>query len=262
MKLADLQLLAQSHLLEGGDMPPALQDAIAAPASERWTIYVEAYRLRLTAALATQYPTLTARCGRALFGELAWRFIRAHPSTYRSIRDYGRELADLAHGDGATPELRLHGELARFEWLLAAAFDAPNVTACTVTALAELAPDAWPTLRFAAVPSLQRLRTTTNAVAVWRALRRALEADPACGPLAEPVATDIAPVDWLIVRPQLETEFRSLPAHEAAALDLALAGVPFAALCETLTATYGDAAALQAATWLKGWLAEGLLLRV
>jgi hypothetical protein len=262
MRLAELQLLAQGHLLQGGDMPPDLEAAIAAPAGERWAIYVEAYRLRLTEALATQYPALVARCGRPAFGELAWRFIREYPSIHRSIRDYGRELPALAQADGATAELRLRGELARFEWLLAAAFDAPEATACTVAELAGVAPVEWPTLRFAAVPSLQRLRTSTNAVAVWRAMRRGLEDGPAAAVHAEPAAIDVAPIDWLLVRPRLETEFRSLPADEAIALDLVVAGTPFAALCETLAASHGDQAALQAATWLKGWLTEGLLLRV
>ena len=262
MKLAALQELAQRHLLDGGDMPPALAEAIAPPAAARWSIYVEAYRSRLTEALATQYAALVARCGREAFDELAWRFIREHPSTHRSIRDYGAQLHAIAGGDGTTAELCLRGELARFEWLLAAAFDAPDATACGVADLATVQPDEWPALRFVAVPSLRRLRTTTNAVAAWRALRQALDEDPTAGPVTGPVATATGPVEWLIVRPGLETTFRSLPADEAAALDRLLAGTPFAALCATLADSHGARAALQAATWLKGWLTEGLLLRV
>ena len=46
------------------------------------------------------------------------------------------------------------------------------------------------------------------------------------------------------------------------ALDALLAGDSFGSVCEALTATEGDRAALQAATWLKGWLVEGLLEQV
>ncbi len=262
MNLARLQSLAQHHLLSGGDIPTELAQAIASPAGERWSIYVEAYRLRLTDALATQYPALVVRCGRAAFTELAAAFIRGHPSNHRSIRDYGAELADFVRGDHATAEQRLRGELARFEWLLAAAFDAADIAATRVEDLAAIAPHEWPTLCFAPVPSLQRFDTITNAVAAWREIRRGLEIDPVAGPALEPAASVIEPIPWLIWRPRWESEFRSLPTGEAAALDRLLAGTPFATLCGELADSHGEQAPLQAAAWLKGWLTEGLLLRV
>jgi len=260
--LKDLQSLAQRHLLEGGELPAALEASLAQPAAERWGIYVEAYRLRLVEALATTYGALRARVGGECFAALARAFIDGHPSTHRSLRDYGAEFPAFLARSGDDAEARLCAELASFEWHLAAAFDAQDTTPTTVADLAAVAPAEWPGLSFRGVPGLGRLRTTTNAVAAWRACRDALEADPSAGPVLEPTAADIEPVEWLIIRPALETRFRSLPADEADALDRVLAGTGFAALGDALAERHGDGAALAAATWLKGWLTEGALQRV
>jgi len=260
--LEDLQRTAQRHLLGGGAMPAKLTAALAPPAEERWGIYVEAYRLRLTEALATTYRALAARLGREAFALLAGDFIGATPSTFRSLRDYGGDLPAFLAARAADPESRLCAELASFEWQLAAAFDAPGAVATSVADLAAIAPGEWPELRFRAVPGLGRLCTTTNAVSAWRTSRAALEDDPAVGPLPDPPAEDGAATEWLIIRPALETQFRSLPDDEAEALDLVLAGVSFAALGEALAGRHGEGAPLAAARWLKGWLTEGALQRV
>jgi hypothetical protein len=260
--LADLQRAAQQHVLDAGALPAALAAATAGDGAERWNIYVEAYRLRLVEALATTYRSLAARLGRESFARVAREYIAAHPSTFRSLRDFGADLPAVLAAAAGDPESRMLAELARFEWCLATAFDAATVTAATVADLAGVAPEGWPTLAFAPVPGLGRFATATNAMAVWRGLRDALEADATAGPVMAPAAAQVEHVDWLVTRPALETHFRSLPAGEAEALDALLAGTPFGALCESLVPRHGDGAAVVAATWLKGWLTEGLLLRV
>lgn len=261
MRLAELERAFQGHVLADGEPAPSLLAAVAPPARERLGIYVEAYRLRLVEALATQYPALAARRGRAAFAALAEAFVRATPSRHRSIRDYGAGLADFIAVDAAGDESRLQGELARFEWALAAAFDAAPGRAATIADLATVAASEWPTLRFRAVPALGRLATTTNAVEAWRAARAddGAQAEPGAPP-----ATRGARDEWLILRPVLDTQFRSLPADEARALDCLLGGATFGELCAALADELGDegAAALAAAGWLKGWIGEGALERV
>ena len=127
-----------------------------------------------------------------------------------------------------------------------------------------LRPADWPELRFGAVPSLRRLTTRTNAVDVWRAAQPdepAGVATEARTPAA-PLAAQREPVEWLIWRRRLATEFRTLEPAEAVALDRLCGGATFGELCETLGAAHGGGAALQAAAWLKGWLLGGVLLRV
>jgi hypothetical protein len=262
MRLAELQQAVQGYVL--GEAPPSasLLAAVAPPAQERWDIYAGGYRLRLTEALAGSYPVLRRRLGEAAFAELSRAFIAATPSVHRSIRDYGSELAaHLARGAPGA-ETSMLAELAAFEWRLAAAFDAADAVPTGVADLATLAPGDWPALRFAPVPSLRRLATTTNAVDVWRTLRQD-EPEFAPEPCPDPPATRAqSPTEWLVARRTLATEFRSLDAAEAAALDRLLGGATFGELCGWVAESRGEDAALQAASWLKGWLLAGVLLRV
>jgi hypothetical protein len=265
MRLADLERAVQAHVLSGGSLPASLAAAVAPPAAERWQIYTEGYRLRLIEALAIQYPALHARLGADMFAARVQEFVEATPSVHRSIRDYGSELSAFirAQADGIEDEML--AELAWFEWQVAAAFDAADAVPTTAVDLASVAPADWPELRFRALPSVRRQRTQTNAVAVWRAVhpRDADERAAAPQSAAQPVlARKTDPVEWLIWRRQLTTEFRSLEAGEAGALDQLLGGVTFGEVCGSLAAPHGDGAALQAAAWLKGWLLDGLLLRI
>ena len=264
MTLTELERAVQRHVLTGGPLPPALAAAVAPPAAERWQIYVEAYRLRLSEALAAQYPALAARAGREGFAERVGAFIATTPSRHRSIRDYGGELAAHLAAGARDLEDEMRAELAAFEWRLAAAFDAAPGAATGPAGLADVAPPDWPGLRFRGVPGLGRLTTRTNAVAVWRAATAAGAAGSAGTPLSEPAAARSATVEWLILRPALDTQFRSLPDDEAAALDRLLGGATFGELCEALAATRADeaTAAASAAGWLKGWLLAGALERV
>jgi hypothetical protein len=189
------------------------------------------------------------------------------------VRDYGADVGAFIRAAASTIEHRMLAELADFEWQLAASFDAADATATAAGDLAALPPGDWPELRFAAVPSLRRSTTLTNAVTIWRALQpgtAAGEAESAAavtdveprGPCSEPSASALEPVEWLSVRRELKTEFRSLHEAEAGALDKVLGGATFGELCEQLAGPYGEGAALQAASWLKGWLQGGLLRRV
>jgi hypothetical protein len=262
MRLAALQQLVQEHVLDGGELPDSLAAAVAPPAADRWRIYTDGYRLRLIEALLSQYPACAAFVGETRFNALAAAFVEATPSVHRSIRDYGSEFAAFLGGDGSSVEALVLADLAAFEWQLEASFDAAPATPTTVTDLANVAPADWPGLRFQAVPSLGRIRTRSNAVALWRQLNPAAPDGPPRSVAAIPDAVRSDPVEWLVTRRELTTEYRSLDAAEAAALDGLIAGATFGALCESLAAPFGDAAAMQAASWLKGWLIGGLLVRV
>ena len=264
MRLAELEQAMQRHVLAGGALPAALAAAVAPPAAERVAIYVEAYRLRLAEALATQYPALAARAGAEGFAACARAYIEATPSVHRSIRDYGRELPAFLAAGAADTEQAMRAELASFEWQLAAAFDAAAATPTVPADLATVAPPDWPGLRFRGVPSLARVATHTNAVAVWRAAKAATDDERDGAPVTAPAAARVARLEWLILRSGLDTEFRSLPADEAAALDRLLGGAAFGELCAELATDESEAApaAARAAGWLKGWLQAGALERV
>jgi hypothetical protein len=270
MRLAELQQSVQAFLLAGGEPPPELVAAVRPPATARWRIYSDAYRIRLVDALAKGFPALAGRLGAPTFGALLLDFVAAQPSVHRSIRDYGAELEAWLRteaADASGPELAMLADLAAFEWALAGAYDAADAAPVTHAELAALAPDDWAGLRFAPAPCVRRVVVSTNAVAVRHAVLR----DVATGAAEPTTAVDAAdargpaaargdPTTWLIWRDRLDVRFRSLAPDEAVALDRCFAGAAFGELCVELERDHGELAPVQAATWLKGWTADGLLV--
>ncbi|HEX4618467.1 MAG TPA: DNA-binding domain-containing protein [Steroidobacteraceae bacterium] len=253
-ELARLQGEFQDYLLRGTRAIEArVVGSARVPVETRLGIYAGAYGSRLIDALANSYPALAALLGEEDFRALGAQYVRTHDSPYFSIRNYGDALEEFltAHADYAgVPVL---AELARFEWMLCAVFDAADAEPASAAALARLAPADWPELRLAFHPSVRRLALTWNAPQLWKALTGGAER-PELSVVAEPV-------QWLAWRQDLGTYFRSLEPPEATALDAARSGRSFGELCELLAAAHGpERAPAEAAALLSGWLGAGLIV--
>jgi hypothetical protein len=250
--LAALQADFQGYLLRG---EAAVAARIAAservPVPVRLAIYGDAYRGRLVDALASNYPALAALLDED-FRELGERYVATHDSPYYNIRWYGEELAQFLGTEERYASTPLLAELARWEWAMRAAFDAADAPVLSHAALGQVDPGDWAQLRFAWHPSLERLDLNWNAPPLWQALTQDGERPP--------LSFSSEPTPWLIWRQDFTTYFRSLEPLEATALDAARAGWPFGELCEHLCARLGeDAAPLQAARYLQGWIGAGLI---
>jgi hypothetical protein len=118
--------------------------------------------------------------------------------------------------------------------------------------MAGFAPEVWNDLRFKPHPTAARLDLSTNASAIWMALKND-ETPPDAISLQEPSRL-------LIWRQDNTPMFRELPAEEAMMWDEAANGIPFGVLCAML-ATYDDPdnAAARGAGYLHGWVTAGLL---
>jgi len=138
---------------------------------------------------------------------------------------------------------------------LRAAFDAADAKPLDVAALTNIEPDRWWSLRFDLHPSLHLLTLSTNAQAIYKALVD--KADP-------PVPTELgAPQGWQIWRQELTTRFRSAVAGEDRALQLVREDATFEGLCEALCEWYPEEEVpARAASMLKGWVSEGLIVAV
>jgi hypothetical protein len=247
-QLIALQRAMQDLIVRGDDATPLPIDN-AGQTAERLKIYQTAYRVRLQDALASNFPMLRLHLGGSTFDMLANEYIRAHPSTHVSIRNVGSHLAEwLDQQNSAEPWL---AEFARFEWALANAFDAPDVTPVMIEQLAAIEPAQWPALQFQFAPATQRLSSRTNASELYRAAANA-EAS-ASGQLS-------MPSEWLVWRRELTAQYRSLTESEADALDTLLAGGTFGDACEAmLEYAEADAMAVEAASFLKRWLLDELI---
>jgi hypothetical protein len=146
-------------------------------------------------------------------------------------------------------------ELARWEWLLAAAFDAVDAPPLIKAALATISPEQWAQLRFTLSPSFHRITLHTNAVQWWRATS---EDSP------RPKRWRITKqVEWAIWRADLKTYFRSMLPDEASAIDCVVNGQSFGVMCERLAAFgHADNAPMRAATLLSQWFNDGWIVEV
>jgi len=252
--LADLQRAFQDYLLAESDgFVASVRDTRKADRTTLLDVYRDGYALRLIEVLTNDYPGLMAMAGPADFDHLARAYIAAHPSRYASVRWFGQHLADFIAGTPPYSRSPEAAEMARFEWLLGEAFDAPDHAPVTAAQLMALPPEAWETLCFTALPSLRR---SVFAFEVAQAWQRREEVET--GNLE--VAPAAAPTPWMIWRPERVSNFRSLEADEAAMLDAMVEGRPFPELCEAIATHVGeDQAAARAAGLLRAWVEEGVI---
>lgn len=252
--LAQLQTDFQQYLLSGDarTAEPHVIGTTRVPVATRLSIYGGAYVSRLTEALASNYPALASLLGEEDFRQLGEAYVRAHDSPYFSIRYYGEGLAGFLATHPDYVQIPVLEELARWEWVMRAVFDAADATCLRHEILQVIRPEQWAQLRFVWHPSVARLDLKWNVPQLWRAVT-----DEAPQPQ---LAYQEEPEGWLLWREDLTTYFRSLTGIERVAFDAARKGWPFGELCELVCAEVGPAQApAQAATLLRGWIEAGLI---
>lgn len=252
--LGDLQRAFQDYLLRSSDgFIGAVRDTKKATRETLAGVYRDAYVLRLIEVLGMDYPGVMAMCGPADFDHLARAYIRAHPSRHASVRWFGGKLPEFLATTPPYNGALAVAEMARFEWLLGEAFDAPDVVPIDAAALMALPPENWGTLSFTVLPSLRRLAVEYE---VPQAYQQRDEVEP--GNL-EVTALEGSGA-WLIWRPERITNFRSLEEDEAVLLDALIAGRTFPEICEAaLPFTGEEQAAVRTVGLLRAWVEEGLI---
>ena len=235
------------------DMQGQVVSNAKASAEERVQVYVEGYRLRLLEVLQDNFTGLHGLLGDEQFDQMGRAYIAAHPSTHPSVRWFSQRLPAFLRATApydAHPHL---AEMAAFEWAQGLAFDSADVPPLDMQAVGQVPPEAWGQVKFQFHPSVQRLDLQSNMPKFWQAL----EAEE------EPPAIAEEPARWLIWRKHLDTHWRSLNEDEAAMLDTAQHGASFGELCEGLCQWHApESVAMQAASYLKLWLADGLVTGV
>jgi hypothetical protein len=254
MQLRELQRDMQRHLLgEESAVTAAIVDAPPLTAADRLAIYRNAYQVRLIDALHETYPVLHGLLGDEMWVALGEAYVAAHPSVFRSIRWYGRELAQFTARCAPYAAEPILSEVALLEWTLAEVFDAKDAQPLPRAALSATEPSAWGSLTFQFHPSLRRLEFNWNTAAVWKAM--SVEETP---PRPERAA---AAAPWLLWRQNLQNYFRSMTAVESAALDSALRGRNFGEICEDLSTILPEEEIPAAAASLLGtWADSGIIV--
>ena len=251
--LARLQHDFQDYVLgRGQHVLSDVQAASRREATARIDVYARAYELRLLEVLRADYPALNALAGDDAFAALGRAYIRAHPSDSPNARWFGNRFADFIAASDTSPSSEVMAEMARFEWALGLAFDAPDRSPLSLEELAGIPPERFADATFAIHPSVQRLALAWNVPAFSKAVESKI--DPPSLTAAR------APVQWVVWRPQLATYFRSLERDEECALNDVAGGESFESVCESLMAMMGpDEVPPRAAQLVRRWTEEGLL---
>jgi hypothetical protein len=246
----------QRGILTGDDT--VLAEILDSPREKRETlygVYRYAYGSRLVEAMRNDHELLHLYLGDETFDEMGHAYVKARPSEHPNLRWFSQALPEFLKTAEPYCDHPVLSDLAALEKALNDAFDAEEGPVLELTAMASFAPEAWPDLKFRPHPCAARLDLSTNAAAVWLALKND-ETPP------DAVALD-EPSRLLVWRQDVTPMFRELPAEEAMVWDEAANGIPFGVLCEML-ATYDDpdGAAARGAGYLHGWITSGILTAV
>ena len=249
----DFQDSFQRGILERDDtILSDIKDSATESRSVLFGVYRYAYVARLAEILGEDYEQVHGYLGDEGFARLVKAYIDANPSDKRNARWFGRHMPAFARETAPFSNHREVSEIAALEKALADAFDGPNAEPLAIDQLAALAVEDWPQLTFQPHPTAIRLTFTTNAAAIWSALKDET-APPDLVRYPEPQAL-------LVWRQDFMARFRPLDPEESMMWNETTKGVRFGILCE-MVAMFGgeDDAEIRAATYLKGWIDSGLL---
>lgn len=225
------------------------------PATSRLEIYREGYFLRLLEVLQNDFEGLHTLLGDHQFEELAYHYIKTHPSTFRSVRWFGKFLFQYLQNTEPYRDQPFLVEMAQFEWALTEAFDAQNSNTITIETMSGIQPDDWPYIHFKLHPSQRILTFFWNIIPLWNAVKNK-------GDIVAPTYSSES-TDWIIWRNQLTTQFYSLSAAEAYMLNAMAANENFGAICVGLCQWIEEnQVAQQAASLLKQFITDNLISEI
>jgi hypothetical protein len=251
--LLKVQRQFQEFILKNiSGMEDLIQSTQHVTATKRLSIYQEGYQLRLIECLASNYPGLHAYLGHEAFDILSRAYIATHPSSFRSIRWYGAELAAFIRDEYVSGTAFL-SELADFEWNMTLAFDAADASVMTVADMAAVPQECWVQMILKMHPSLKRVNYFSNAVLVWQSIVHQ-KSPPSWQAGTQATA-------WTIWRSSDHMiHYSSLSEEEAFVLDAMMGNQSFGALCEGLCQWVAEEeVGLRAASYLKGWIEKGVI---
>ena len=137
----------------------------------RLDIYKNAYRVRLKKCIETDHPILLEYLGDKLFEEMAQSYINNYPSAYTSLRQYCDHLPIHLAQHEPFKSVPVLAEIANFERLMLAAFDAADCKRITIKTLQAITTDDWPKIKLIFHPSAFIFVSNWNSVDIWQALK-------------------------------------------------------------------------------------------
>jgi putative DNA-binding protein len=127
-------------------------------AAERLRIYRNTCRSTLIETLRMSYPAVERIVGQAFFDAAAERYVAAHPARSGYLNDYGDGFAAFLAAFEPARELAYLPDVARFEWALSVAANAPDAPVLEPGVLLAVPTENHAGLRFQPHPSVSCLQ--------------------------------------------------------------------------------------------------------
>lgn len=132
-------------------------------AAERLRIYRNTCRATLCGTLRLTYPAVARLVGREFFERAAGEFVGNHPAKSGYLNDYGAEFADFLAQFEPARALAYLPDVARYEWALSVAANAPDAPVLEAGALLQVPAEHHAALCFEPHPSVRCLEAAYPA---------------------------------------------------------------------------------------------------
>ena len=253
MRLHDLQHAIAERVL---DRKPGRQDGelldhidgLGLTPSQRLQIYRNNSLISLTEALKATFPVAHRLVGDGFFRTAAAAFIRAHPPREPRLAAYGAGFADFLQHYAPAEALTYLPDMARLEWALNLAWQAPDESALTPADLAQAA-EAMTALQLH--PACHLLESPWPIETIWRVHQSHDDADVR-------VDLDAGGCRLLVYRQDFDVAMAAISQGEQVMLTRFAAGATLeAAVTDALDADAAfDVAAVLAAALTRGCLIQ------
>ncbi|HEY1719969.1 MAG TPA: DNA-binding domain-containing protein [Magnetospirillaceae bacterium] len=218
--LREVQAAFAQSLLTGepsGTLPYLVDDHEIAPA-DRMGVYRNTFVGTLVAALRITYPAIERLVGEKFFEGAATRFVRDHVPHAAHLNTYGGDFGDFLAGFAPAASLPYLPDVARLEWAVSSAANAPDALPLDPAALGSLSEADQGRIKFQPHPSVRIVHLAYDADRIRKAVIDKNEAEMAG------LAPDATPF-WLIAhRKDLDVVMRRLTDDEARFSQALMAG--------------------------------------
>lgn len=134
----------------------------------RVQIYRNNHRISLREALAAVYPATQRLVGEDFFRQTARAYVCTVHSVSGDIHRYGDGFADFLAGLPSLADYPYLADVARLEWAYHSVFHSAQAAALDLAALAGVAADAYPSLRFRLQPAARLIASAYPLLRIWQ----------------------------------------------------------------------------------------------
>ena len=203
-QLAERQQGFAAALLDAAlPMPLGLVGPDGEPSPKRFAVYRNNVVVGLTEALKDAFPAVHRIVGAEFFQAMARAYVVIEPPRSPILLDYGAGFPEFIGEFEPAAILPYLADVARIERAWTEAYHAPEASPIDPAALAALAPEEFPAVRFRLHPSTRLVRSQFPALTIWQ--MNVGEGVP------EPVDLAAGGEDVLVVRPLADVEARLIP---------------------------------------------------